>query len=143
MMLQNNCSCAIKITNHRIPHLTHVTRVQEFEILGEMLKYDMEAWSEQMLLEKWCLEPCSVRIATNFQSVKNVASVTCNKAKQNIASYACITTIIIKHWKMSLHAYVLTAVCWIVKKWVQSAHYHSIDDYSSTESVICFDGIIC
>ena len=66
----------------------------------------------------------------------------CNKAKQNIASYACIITIIIKHWKMSLHAYVFTAVCWIVKKWVQSAHYHSIDDYSSTESVICFDGII-
>ena len=74
--------------------------MEEFEILGEMLKYDMETWSEQMFLEKWCWEMCSVRIATNFQSVKNVASVKCNKAKQNIASYACIITIIIKHWKV-------------------------------------------
>lgn len=132
-----------KTINHRLPHVTHVTIVKEFEILGEILKDDMETWSKQ-ILEKWCWEMCSVRIDTNFQSVKNATSVKCNKAKQNIASYACIITIIIiMHWKMSLHAYVLTAVCWIVKKWVQLAHYHSISDYSSTESVICFDGIIC
>ena len=100
-----------KITSRRLPRVTHIAIVKEFEILREILKYDVEAWREQML-EKWCWEMCSVGIATNFQSVENVTSVKCNKAKQNIASYDCIiTTIIIKHWKMSLHAYILTAVC--------------------------------
>lgn len=48
--------------------------MKNFEILWELLKCDIEPWSEQMLLGKLC-QYTGCKVATNLQ---NIVSLKCN-----------------------------------------------------------------
>jgi len=57
---------------------------------SESYQNETEPWSEQMLLEKWCQQTFSPRVATNLHFVENTVSLKCNEAKHNKMKYACI-----------------------------------------------------
>ena len=48
-----SCNCSIEDHWSQIT-ITNII-LKKFEILWELTKVDTETWSEQMLLEKWCL----------------------------------------------------------------------------------------
>lgn len=49
---------------------TNITVMKKLEILWELPKCDADTWSEQMLLEKWCQQTCSIRLPLTFNLKK-------------------------------------------------------------------------